>query len=729
MVRETEMIARFILAIVLALGWVPAHAITCPDGYSLASSLSACPVAVSSVSAINPTQSGATITGIGDDRAPNATQYTYVSTSPYPPGCSAANYLHADLSSPTPSVVAAAVRAKQACTRHDIIKSGAGSSLTVAPQLVFIPGQFWASITGGAQGVTYYAHFEMFGGSRRGAISMVQTVSFTTTSSPGPGSSLTGNQRFFRDDGNDLADGTSNANAWRSLSKCGASLPAGTDCNLMSGDTWTNETLTIEHSGLVDDWNVVRTYEMSAGSPVASLVGAVRAKLRGSSLTTACLTAGNCDYRLSALHAAGLSGAYDSYVYIAHTADYTRVSNIEVSFSHAFALIAQGNWPTQGSLHHLIFEDNLFENIGLSVTLFENGIQDVVFRRNTLSLYGTCAQQRQMGGGNISELCPSAIFPAGGAVARSYPARFLLEGNYFLRGAGEGFDCHSGTTYVIMRGNVLAQLQSSGLYPDGCNHVVIENNISIGPRGEDFGYYNGPGEGFGGGMTSVIEDWQGQFVQDQTNVVIRNNLTIKTGYANVWGMFAQQITWGNEVGGYNVGNTNIDAILYDIYVEPTATNANFTTLTLQANLNWNQSSGATSKCTMPNIGDVVKSHNHKYTAYTGSAAVCNGTSDTTGDPLLTVSSYATWATYDFDTLPTFADARPQATSPVLNAGPTLTTTVITHSNYGFAAEQMADVLSGAITLDNWAKILYYDALNQVRGCSGAPEIGAVERCS
>ena len=722
---------KLIAGLFLVLLWASptAHALVCDDGLSLAATEADCPAKIDPLAPADVDHDSGAITGIGDAQAAGATHYVYASTSPYPPGCSAANYTHANLSSSDPQVVATAVRAKQYCTRHDIIRSGSGASFAVNSQYVYVAGQFWAAFSGATPETTYYFHYELQGGPRRGAISLVHTTEVTMDASPGGGGgggtpveTLTGKQRYIKNGGNDLADGLSDANAWASLSKCASSLPAGTDCNLKSGSTWTNETLSLEHGGTAEDPVWVRTYEMSGSDHMATAVGGTQAIIQGGSLNSTCLTAGTCDYRWAAVYGAGLSGQYDSYLYVAHTADWSYISNIWVRRVHTLGIIAQGNWPTQGSLHHVHLQDMRFTDIGLSVILFENGVSDFVIRRNTVEYYGTCAQQRQMGGTNYSDLCPTAIFPAGGAIARSYPARALLEDNFFGPGAGEGFDCHSGSTYVIMRGNTLVRLQSGALYPDGCNHVVIEGNISIGPRGETFGYYDGPGTGFGGGFASVVEDWQGAGAPNQINVYIRNNLSIATEYSTSWGMFSQQVARGKQVGGYDVGNTHIDSITYALYIEPSMTNTNVPALRYSNNLNWDQSNGAAG-CVAPNLSNITNTHNHKYVSWSDSD--CNDATDTSGDPLLAVSNYATWAAYNIGNLPTFANAKPQAGSPANNAGTPLTTTVIDYTAYGYAATQMADVLSGAITLENWAKILYYDALDQARSAT-TPDIGCCE---
>lgn len=566
-----------------------------------------------------------------------------------------------------------------------------------------------------------------------GKPSPVQDVEVETDASAGggggAGAEITGGDDYFAGvGGSDAASGLTHANRWANPPSNDATIGANADMWLYTGSVWEDRKYTMNRAGSSGNWAESGCYYMDSTTPRNCIRGThTLPEFRGG-LTVSCLTAHTCNYMYSTgannLNSNNLNDTYDSYLRITSTADYHRIAGIRVNGSQANGIYVEGSFPTMGSLEYVIVEDMEFENIGGTAFIGQNGVRNIILRDSFIGLYGTCAGQRQAGGSNISDSCPGGSgFPAGGIIIRSTQAYALIENNEFYRGAGEGFDCAQSTSYVIMRGNRLAQTQSAGFYPDGCNHVVVENNIAVGPKGEDFGYYNGSGTGFGGSPSADIEDWQGASAISMTNLVFRNNLSVQTGGGIVWGLSYTAQTYGKQIGGYIIGNTMIDALDDDIAIEPTVDNADIATgIYIHNNAGWNQTNGAAA-CTMGSASEIIKTHNHAYTSYTDTD--CNGTNQSTGAPSLSVSTYATWQAYNYASMPTFANARPNASSPLENSGTAMTSTILTYADYGWAATQMADILSGAITSANWEKALYYDALNAVRGAS--PEKGAVER--
>jgi hypothetical protein len=738
---------RVLVALTLMLACTLGHAsaVICPDGITYTdSAANKCPVNITGVTLLDITQTTANLTATADAQAVSATAYQYTTSSPYPPGCSSLNYLYAALSDPVTATRQAAEKARQKCMNWKTIVAGTGaasfgSAAISVPGLYSIPVGTDTPLTSSA---TFYTqHLVMGGSGGAGKVSLLSTAAFTTNSSgASPGESLVDDRngnlalaapRFIGEGGSDGNTGLSHAQRWLNPSKvqsCG--FAAGTNIALLNTSTFTGSgsVMALCYNSTAADWAIVSSYKISGttGEPIWTVDG-----IRGATetdekaqflgpITQGCIDALTCDYRSSAFVADGLSSSYTPRIYI--DANYIEVRNIEFEKQLGYDWIVAGSGNTfygdtsAGSTHHVIIDGIDSYQAGPAANVFVDGVRDVVYRNSTVDTWGLCYQLRSLGNSPTltDDVCPPVAVPSAGGLVRSYNARGLIENNDFYKGWGEGgVDCGNHTSHVIYTGNRHYGSTSVGQYMDGCADVVVEKAILVG--GNDHGLVGagntGPGENLSASISVGIEDWHA-LTEISPSAVIRNNLQVRP--AKCYDLFISipHTTAGKTISVKAFGNSCIGPTVQDVQFWQGTVLA----MVFKSNLFWNET---VNYCNLPS--STVSSNNHSYAARTDTD--CVGTSASTGNPQL-VTAYSSWPTYKGPSAwPAFTDARPSPGSPLIDTGVSSEAVVLTWADYGFAATEMADFKSGAISSTHWVKERYYDALNAVVGAT--PPKGAV----
>jgi len=728
-----RLLTTFALLLACVLGHASAN--ICPDEVTYTNSATnECPGYRTNIGITNPAQTSATITGTIDAQGAGSTHYQWTAVAQFPPGCTSLNYAYASLSSATTATRQAAVKARQKCMLWPTMVAGTGST-SYGSTAVPSSGAYSLAITGLTQNTTYYTQdFHMNGLGGAGKVSVMATTGFTT---PATGAASVDEQfvndggasaRFIKNGGNNLLDGLTDANAWSTLSKVGCGLPAGTNIGILNTSTFSNADAQLDlcFDSTAGDWAIVGAYKLNASSvPIFTVDGIrgesttdVKASLIGP-ITQACIDARNCQYTLATFEAGGMSSQYDSAILI--TGNYVELRNLHMDMWPGYPYLVTGTGNTAesdtgpGSTHHIIIDGIDTSNSGAADYALIDGVKDIVVRNNRHKNWGMCYQLRALGNSlaNSEYVCPPIAVPSIMGTVRSYNARVLVENNDAYGGIGEGFDCGERSSYMIARGNRLYGTTSLGFYADGCRNYVVENNISMG--GTDHGVQgagtSGPGTGLSGAISAGIEDWISLTVTSP-KMIARNNLQVRPGICFDLFLSIPHTSAGKTLNFQAYGNTCVGPTVQDVQFWQ----GNIEAMVFSSNLFWNQN---TNYCNLPS--STVSTSNHSYAARTDSD--CVGTGASTGDPQL-VTPYATWATFKgASSWPAFTDARPSPGSPMIDTGASRTATALVWADFGFAATEMADYKSGAITAEHWVKERYYDALNQPVGAT--PPKGAV----
>lgn len=722
-----------IAALLLLLVSGYANALICDDGVYRAATSDKCPGDLINPSATLITTTSASINSEGDDQAVGATRYIYVSTSAYPPGCTAANVSGLTINT-QPYRKAIAL-----CTRHDLIKAGTGASAHTSETLTYA-GQYAKVVTGLASGTAYYAHSQAHGGgcdypaldncTSLSAVSLVQTQSFTTGTGGGggPGEVTVADEgaspRYIGTGGSDLADGLTHANRWLTLAKVTGSLPAGTNVGLLSSSSFSQQSLDVSHTSTSKDRAIIGSYKLNGSSvPIWTYDGVygsgttdTKATIVGH-LTVNCMQNYTCDYRQAAMTSAGLSSNYDSYIRIHGTADYTTIQNIRSEYTGGIALYASGS--SGDPVTNLIVDGFDSDGSQNSSVLFEH-TQDSVYRNGYIDRHNMCPlQQRASGTSQIqpSTDCYNGTWGGGFTSAHSTVGRNLIENNVVVRGFGEAIDI-LGTKLHIVRGNVTSDSLTVSVYLDATETSVAENNMVI--AGNKFTSDTALSSwGTGVSMiSSYKEDFWGTGGYVPRGNVIRNNLCVgSTRCVNV-GLESAQAAAGRELNTIVSGNTSIDENTYWI---THLSYSNVTKAQMHNNVSWGDQGSDSCYWPATNGTTITNSHNHAFV--TPANTVCN-TNLTTGVPNISLTPLSGWASFDWDTHPTWANAAPTGGGAIKGTGTARTTAILSTTDYGDAWSRIAEVLSGALTQAEWQAENTVDAQGTTR--ASPPSKGAIE---
>ena len=734
---------RILATLVLLLISTLSHAALniCPDGISYTSIASnQCPAYRTSLSILDIAQTTATITGVGDAQTAGSTHYYYVGVVQFPPGCTSANYTYANLSSGDTATRQTAERARQKCANFKTMIAGTGATAfgsTSVPDA----GQFWLGMTGMTAATTYYVQeFHRGGLAGAGKTSVMSTQQVTTNSGgAAPGDTYVTDAgtspRFIGTGGSDLNDGLTHSTRWLTLPKVTCALPAGTNIGILGTSTFVTSAsqLDICYDSTANDWAIVGSYKLNGSSVPIWTVDGIRgatetdqkANILGN-LTQGCIDARNCAFTQATFNANGQSSQYDAPISI--TGNYVEIKNIETNMQPGYAYLVYGTGNTTqgdtglGSTHHVIVDGVDSFNTGGGVYAFVDGFKDGVVRNSTHATWGLCWQLKALGnsGANSNYLCDGSAVPSIMGLVRSYNGRLLVENNDAYGGIGEGWDCGEKSSHMIARGNRIYGNQSASFYPDGCALYVVENNIIVG--GDDYGVQGagntGPGTSYSGVIAQDIEPFQG--AGSNSGLIARNNLQVRPAFCFATTINPVAAAAGRTIDFKADGNTCVnptDRILENWQQTPALAADDYSAFTWFNQVAWDQES-ATCNIVVPSVP--VVSHHHFYSA---PSASCTGSNQSTGDPQL-VTAYTSWNSFKGpSSWPAFTDARPSPGSPLIDTGISKETAILTWADYGFAATEMADYRSGAITAANWVKERFYDALNVPVGAT--PPKGAV----
>lgn len=595
-------------------------------------------------------------------------------------------------------------------------------------------GAFSIEVTGLAESTTYVAHLLQYADNRP---STTTTITFTTLASApsSSGDEITGgDDRFYCPDGSDANSGLTHALRKANYPTTDSTFSGGDDMWLCTGGQWTNRHHDVNRQGTSGNWNEIGCYYMDSTTPRKCLDGVLgpgtthtKPEIRGA-LTDACLAAGTCTYPATGFPVNGYTSRYDGLFVYGVTADYTSLSNVVFTHYQYNSLTASGG-GTEGALHHLIFDgvDMYYGGIGARLT-FVDGVTDFVVRNGDSYAMNTCPSTRLNGASSDTSVCNTGSPWSGTMLTVTRKSgRGLVEYNTSRRGFGEGYNCFNTTLgRMIYRNNWSINSWSDGIYLDGCKDSVVESNIVLGGNGLMHLDVQNNGPTFGG----IHLGCESSSYPDGTGNVVRNNLVIGARRNLEVNQFNVCTTAGRIVGGVFYNNTTVGArnmgyadSQYEVAVLDLAANveeADFTN-----NAIWNDTL-TTSQCSATSA--MVGLDNHW--SHNPADAECDGTGDTIGSLGLTQSTYSWWTNLADDegdapvTWPTWADVNPAGGSALIGSGTALTSAILDIADYGFAWEQIKEVLDGSLTEAEWECANCLDATGAAR--ANPPSKGAVE---
>lgn len=519
---------------------------------------------------------------------------------------------------------------------------------------------------------------------------------------------------YVKNDGNDDADGLSDATAWRTLSKVnGFSFGESDDIYLKSGSVFEQQALDVNWAGTATDRTVVGCYylDISDGnSPTpcheGSLEGFTTPPLITGALTDECITSYNCDYSTGYV---GGSSIWAPLIDI--TVDHVSLQDVGVSHS-------KGGGIRVTAVTGVRIARVLVEKTGIAPVVIGSNAQNIVFRDSTVRNYNLCEVQSQNGGPTPGIAnCGTGGWPGGIVVVRSPNAQVLIENNDVYLGFGEGINCLQ-SSHVIFRGNRVGNTHSGGIYFDGCSSGVAEHNILWGTQGDP------STSNWGGGMSLCIEDTACCGHQLNNNI-IRNNLIVDTGSCINASMQDDAEASGLLLGAQIYGNTCVSIVNFDLRIN-SVPDTNVEEWIAKNNIFYTTDgqplSGNQPPCQLNSHAEV----DYNMWALENTDIDCEGSHDASdGDPLFLESVYSNWDLMDYTNQPDVSDFRLQIDSPAIGMGdPSLVTTSILNSeDYGAIVDEMFHPF--VPTAAHWEMALYYDFEGSSRD-SLSPDLGALE---
>ncbi len=631
----------------------------------------------------------------------------------------------------TASAGTAAVSIRTTCTPVQWRVAALGTGDEASDTSALSSGAFTLDITGLAESTTYCAHVLVYDddGDRP---TKTTYVTFTTLDStpPATGTEITGGDDwFYCPDGNDANSGLTHALRKKTLPATDTlTLGASDDMWLCTGGVWNTTSIDIARAGTSGDYSEMGCYYMDGSTPRKCLDGVMglgtthtKPVFMGG-ITDACLDAGTCTYPLTGFPREGYASKFDGIYSMASTADYHHVQNISFVNGRYGTIVATGGGTT-GALHHLIFDGvDLIQNGWQSMITMIDGVGDAVVRNSTSYRSNQCEVIKLRRTSSDTSACDNIGWPGTTVINTRKGQRTLYEYNVSIQGFGEGIDiCYNnGAGYFIVRNNIIVNSFSDGIYIDGCEDAVIEGNIVLGGNAQHNGWTN-TSPAFTGVHIGVEEPTY----NDATGMVIRNNLLVGASGCIEGNMFVGSASGGRVLGGKVYGNTCIGARSREMFLDEVS--ANVSEWVVTNNAVWNETLSASAICQMTSAA--TGGYNRYTTA--PSDGDCTETGNTSGAMGLTQSTYSWWTSIanvsgagGNPTLPTFADANPAGGSALIGSGTALTSAILDIANYGFAFDQIREVLDTTLTEAEWECALCVDATGATR--ASPPSIGAVE---
>jgi len=479
---------------------------------------------------------------------------------------------------------------------------------------------------------------------------------------------------YIKSNGNDSADGTSDATAWKTLSKANEHLfKSGDDIYLRAGDKWDKQQLKIFTSGTSENRTVVDSYYMSGGTPIAGVPAGTNKPIINGTYPALFETKG-----------AVPGGRYGALVEV--WADYVTVKNLNLTNSAGISLVVAKTH------HHAVIENNVFDKAAGGTMQFERTSHSNIMRNNVSRFCGLLVRDAPHEGTHPS--CNSAI----------YSWNNIFEGNYVTEAFGEGMAAFGRSSdNNIFRGNTLAAIFSVGIYIDNGANNIVEHNMIVGdPSGtydrDPLGY---PAPAF------VVTAEAIRNPESPTGNIIRNNLIAGAKTCFEVGVWDEPYDLGVRAGGKFIGNTCV-GVRQPVIIWNNG-NIDATDKVEVAN---NIFLDYEIECDGDRSGNLIMHHNSWES--TPSDTTCQGTGDVIGNPNLNTST--DFRLFSPSNMPSAFDFTPKAGSITENAGKSMTATIIDTADYPLNSN-----LSVALSREALSNDHLFSLKDTV-----TPDIGAIE---
>jgi parallel beta-helix repeat protein len=429
--------------------------------------------------------------------------------------------------------------------------------------------------------------------------------------------------------GNDSNNGLSPATAWRTVNKVNATVrTTGADVYFRAGDTWNNQQLNIRWGGTASDPAIVGAYHVSNGA-VRFNQGDLRKPEINGTFESACRQARNC--QLDNRNAVP-SSTWAGLVVIAGSN--VTVENLRLRDSAGAAVTFE-----HSSTRRNIVIQNLDIAHWARAIINAKNVQSIVIRNNVAN------------GGNYCDrddytACAGVWWAAGIYISDSRNAHALLENNTVTQNYGEGVSCMR-SSHVIIRGNRVGNLRSTGLYLDNCSHSVVEQNIAWSDPTRSWHWRGSGQEGIG----LAVEDYRSG-AMDSVGNIIRNNLVAGTGSCIRVDMDSASKEQGRRVGAKIYGNTCMgnQSLAFNNFLS----DRNVDRLEVRNNIFHSGTSGVCRN----NSPNSASFRNNVWNQAPGSN--CSGSGQVVADPRVQGSG---WTSKSFDNPPRVADFQLRSDSP------------------------------------------------------------------
>ncbi len=440
---------------------------------------------------------------------------------------------------------------------------------------------------------------------------------------------------YVKNDGNDNANGTSDATAWKTINKVNAfKFATGDDVYFKADHQWKRQELIIDWAGTSANRAIIGSYYMQNGTEKIGAPSSANKPIISGGYTSA-KSIGNVP-----------ATTFRGLVWV-NSKNYVTIQNLMVKDSSGYGITISGD-----GLHNIIENNTVTHITGASIMAFK-GSNYAVVRNNKIS---ECHWSDKDG------IKPVEYGSHPACISIKNSSNVLVEGNELHHLEGEGIGFHVNSANGIIRGNKISNGRYAGIYLDGSPNVLIENNIILGNGGNNVAPMSG--------ISVAVE--RGSQDYDSTGNIIRNNLL--AGVRQCFSTFLHQpaVNKKRKIGVKIIGNTCVGA---SDAVKMYQTAIHYTKFEVANNIFWDIKNGA-SACGSPTSSDISMHHNSWDTFPKNSN--CNGTGDLYGNPVLKTSK--NFRSYDYSSNVTADDFTPTATSPVINRGALHANLINDHNN-------------------------------------------------
>ena len=491
---------------------------------------------------------------------------------------------------------------------------------------------------------------------------------------------------YVKNNGNDSANGTSDATAWKTLNKVNQfSFNVGDDIYFLAGNTWSNN-LTVDWNGTDINRTVIGSYYMNNGTETIGVpYGMSKPTFKGT--YPAIFNGANPVFESANAIPSGLYGGL-----IAVFANYVTVKNMRLTDSAGYSAVLEKTY------HHAIFEDNEFIGSANANLQFKKNSHDNIMRRNKSSLCGLLKRDSPQLGTHPA--CNSAVGSWNN----------LFEDNYITEVYGEGLSSWGAySRNNIFKNNILSAIYSVGIYLSATKDNIVENNIIIGDPSGIFDR-EGPNTGYPGPAISMISER----ALDNANNIIRNNLIAGTQMCFEAGIWPKGLEAGKKVSGKFIGNTCVGVetavIVWNDAIDTTG-------LEIANNIFFDYDR----ECSSASSGN-LNFHNNAWGDGIPTDVDCRGAGDVTGNPNLNTTS--NFRLFSPTNMPTAKDFEPLPGSNTENSGAPMTSTIIALADFPMSTHLTTAVKVEQLTID-----YLYNNKSEFNPDIGALEVGSSAQLS